>query len=97
MENVVDKILRPCPFCGATKLKIDKQTRNGRITYSVRCNCCHARGGTSGHMKTTSKSIHYNPSVACDPTEELVCMYTAIDKWNQRVKGETDENSINRS
>lgn len=87
MDKVTNKILNPCPFCGATKLKIDKQTRNGRITYSVRCNCCHARGGTSGHMKTTSKSICYVPSVDGNPTEELVCMYTAIDKWNQRVKG----------
>ena len=85
MDKVTDKILKQCPFCGATKLKIDKQTRNGRITYSVRCNCCHARGGTSGYMKTTSRSIRYVPSVDGDPTEELVCMYTAIDKWNQRV------------
>lgn len=35
--------LKPCPFCGSDKLKID----NRKGTYSIRCNRCHARGCTS--------------------------------------------------
>lgn len=98
MDEITDKqLLKPCPFCGNTKLKLDKHTRNGRVTYSIRCNSCHARGGTSGCYKTTSSSIRYCPYINGDPTEELMCSYMAIDKWNQRVKGETDESSINRS
>lgn len=55
MQN--DKLL-PCPFCGSDKLKIDYKSTligyNGiderveRWTFSVRCNSCHARGGTVG-------------------------------------------------
>lgn len=48
--------LKPCPFCGSTKLKIDCKTawagitgdqRTERHTFSCRCNICHARGSTS--------------------------------------------------
>ena len=39
--------LRECPFCGGDKLKIDYKSRNGVESYSVRCNKCHARGGTA--------------------------------------------------
>lgn len=44
--------LKPCPFCGNTKLKIDKKSRLVHYrhisiyTVSVRCSSCHARGGT---------------------------------------------------
>ena len=42
--------LKPCPFCGSTKLKLEKKATKykGHKGYvaSVRCNCCHARGGT---------------------------------------------------
>ena len=50
--------LLPCPFCGSDKLKIDCKSgrinhyeKNGmrewqNVVYSVRCNKCHARGGT---------------------------------------------------
>ena len=50
--------LKPCPFCGGTKLKVERKSRlagwNGldmreeMHTYSVRCNTCHARGSAVG-------------------------------------------------
>ncbi len=50
--------MKPCPFCGGNKLKLDKKSKlaghNGigvridRLTYSVRCNTCYARGGAVG-------------------------------------------------
>jgi Lar family restriction alleviation protein len=45
--------LKPCPFCGGTKLKIDSKSKSisyrhvDVFTASVRCNVCHARGGTA--------------------------------------------------
>ena len=42
-----------CPFCGSDKLKIDSKRgtiRRGkqRVSLSVRCNSCHARGPVLG-------------------------------------------------
>lgn len=79
-------ILKPCPFCGSGKLKLDKSSRNGRSTYSVRCNSCHARGGTSGCEKTTYKSILYSPLANGDPIEEAFTAAKAIEAWNRRVE-----------
>lgn len=50
MEN--NTYLKPCPFCGSDKLKLDsvskyKFQRGYVYTLSVRCNKCHARGGTA--------------------------------------------------
>lgn len=45
--------LKPCPFCGSTKLKIDSKRKlihykhTVYYTTSVRCSCCHARGETT--------------------------------------------------
>ena len=42
--------LKPCPYCGSTSLKLAKKHTKykGKAAYiaSVRCNVCHARGGT---------------------------------------------------
>jgi len=76
MDNFSKELLKPCPFCGSNKLKLDKQTRNDRTTYSVRCNKCHARGGTSSCMK-----LQYN----LNRVEENFVMTKAIEHWNQRV------------
>lgn len=76
---------KPCPFCGKTKLSLDCKSKNEYKgcfrTYSVRCNSCHARGGTvSGFVKKN----HY-----C--TEEVVfisdhdLMDKALELWNTRV------------
>lgn len=75
----------PCPFCGGVKLKIDsKQKFEGcgyRVTCSVRCNSCHARGGTvSGivPMKMTEPRADVQYTTAKALEEQ------AILKWNRR-------------
>lgn len=50
--------LKPCPFCGSESVYMEvkkvlfgfngRDQRIERHTFSVRCNKCHARGGTSG-------------------------------------------------
>ena len=86
--------LKPCPFCGSTKLKIESKSvlagyngldqRVERTTYSVRCNVCHARGGAvSG--KTLSL---YRFSIAKLPdwaTEDTTIKEKAIETWNRRA------------
>ena len=46
--------LKPCPFCGSVKLKVEGKNKKAlsyegleHRTYAVRCNICHARGGTA--------------------------------------------------
>ena len=86
--------LKPCPFCGGTKLKVDRKSRlagwNGldmRVemhTYSVRCNTCHARGGTAGGR------VIYTPWTRCAPppdwaTTDKALEEKAIEAWNRRA------------
>ena len=93
--------LKPCPFCGGTKLKIDRKSKRAgwaglddrveQHTYSVRCNTCHARGGAVG-----GKVIPYwgfrareglnLPSWA---TDDKALEEKAIEAWNRRA-GEED-------
>ena len=89
--------LLPCPFCGGTKLKIDKKSvkvgytgndmRVKRWTYSVRCNSCHARGGTVG-----GKAIPYYKLYGGDLPEWAITgeelKQKAIDLWNTRTPKE---------
>ena len=72
MINIEEKKLKPCPFCGYDKLKLDKKQRNSNITYSVRCNRCHARGGSSG-----TSIFSYE--------EQDKAKNEAIRKWNKRM------------
>lgn len=88
--------LKPCPFCGGNKLKIDKKSRlagyNGldhrvnQVTYSVRCNTCHARGGAVGG-KVIEQYHYYKtngivlPDWATTPDELKT---KAIEAWNRR-------------
>lgn len=49
-----EKELKPCPFCGSNSLKIEsKHSAKGdnekTYTATVRCNKCHARGGTASY------------------------------------------------
>ena len=68
--------LRSCPFCGGTKLKLAKKTTKykGHVAYvaSIRCNSCHARGGT-----VTNLTIPY----AVKEDVEAI----AIERWNRRA------------
>lgn len=48
----MDIELKPCPFCGSAKLKIEskhngKWHNTGTHSASVRCSKCHARGPTA--------------------------------------------------
>lgn len=86
--------LKPCPFCGGTKLKIDRKSRlagwNGldkRVemhTYSVRCNTCHARGGAVGGR------VMNDPWTRCAQlpdwaTTDKSLEAKATEAWNRRA------------
>ena len=87
--------LKPCPFCGGTKLKIDRKSRlagwNGldmRVemhTYSVRCNTCHARGGAVGGrvMNERFTRCAQLPDWA---TTDKALEEKAIEAWNKRAE-----------
>lgn len=89
--------LKPCPFCGGTKLKIESKSvlagyngldqRVERITYSVRCNKCNARGGTaSGKILSLYRfSINKLPEWA---TTDTAVKQKAIEAWNRRADNE---------
>ena len=86
MINSSVKKLKPCPFCGSTKLKIDQKTSSNKkfnpetkkcekfIVVTVRCNKCHTRGPT-----TSMYATQYDK-----PTKVL--QEKAIDVWNARCK-----------
>lgn len=82
--------LKPCPFCGSNKLKLE--SKNGRIHYhekdgmrqwqnvvfSVRCNSCHARGSTTSADLPTMGM--YGDLV----TKKNNAIERAIEAWNTR-------------
>lgn len=85
--------LKSCPFCGGTKLKIEKKSTlagfNGlderveRHTFSVRCNICKARGGAVGgrvvHHYRHEESLRADWETTDEDLERL-----AIEVWNRR-------------
>ena len=88
--------LKPCPFCGSTKLKIEsKSTRAGwtgidalveQDTYSVRCNVCHARGGTAGGKVIKSLRYVYKDRMPEWATTSEAVKERAIEAWNKRTE-----------
>ena len=71
--------LKPCPFCGGAKLKVDsKRTFAYRKGYhcsvSVRCMKCHARSPVVGINMPNGQ---YN--------EREICEKAVADAWNRRV------------
>lgn len=79
MSKLIQNLL-PCPFCGHTSCKIERRKAQRSYSHphagyvvSVRCNYCHAMGGT-----VTSTSIPY--AVKEDVEEE------AKRRWNQKSK-----------
>ena len=88
--------LKPCPFCGGTKLKVmSKSVKVGHtgvdesvinMTFSVRCNVCHARGGAIGG-KVISGRMYFShggdlPQWA---TTAHILRKKAIEAWNRRA------------
>lgn len=77
-----DTKLKPCPFCGGTKLKIDsKRTfRHGgkkHCSVTVRCMRCHARSPVVGIMMPK-----------CQYNEQEICEKEVTDAWNRRASDE---------
>ena len=97
--------LKPCPFCGSTKLKLERKSsrcgfngldeRVDRHTFSVRCNICHARGVTvSG--KVIYRVMRWNIENLKLPdwaTTDDVLEEKAIEAWNRRA-GENHKRGV---
>lgn len=93
----MDYGLKPCPFCGSTKLKIEHKSsspskhyhnRVRHYTYSVRCNCCFARGGAvGGDVRDENSAVVVDVFEPCVKKEELIIQ--AVDNWNMRYGNET--------
>lgn len=71
--------LKPCPFCGSDKLKIDsKRTfaygNKKHCSVTVRCMKCHARSPVVGIKMPDGR---YN--------EREICEEAVIEAWNRRV------------
>ena len=84
-------ILLPCPYCGGTSLKIDSRSKEAgycgyddrrvdNITYSVRCNKCHARGASAGGKVVVGLDA---PPHWAHTRKELE--KGAIKNWNTRL------------
>lgn len=92
--------LKPCPFCGSTKLKLESKQKLGgyngldmRVenrTYSVRCNVCHARGGAVGGKVVPEMKLRPDLDLPSWATTDDALKEKAIVAWNRRV---TDENA----
>ena len=86
--------LKPCPFCGSTKLKVKRKSRlagcNGldmRVemhTYSVRCNTCHARGGAVGG-RVMNERFTRRVQLPGWATTDKDLEAKAIEAWNRRA------------
>lgn len=78
--------IKPCPFCGSNKTKVDAQRQNLRYyscryyKYSVRCNICHARGSIVGGYVTMGDNI--KNGIEYTTIEEL--KLKAVNAWNNR-------------
>ena len=81
--------LKPCPFCGGNKLKVDsKKGNNFRCVngkredfhvVTVRCNKCHTRG------PTVSVYLGWGQYNAAKVMNDA-----AIEAWNRRAEDATD-------
>lgn len=69
--------LKPCPFCGSSKLKLRKKkiVYKGYPAYvaSIRCNCCNARGGSVINLTI--------PYAVKEDVE-----HAAYERWNKRCR-----------
>lgn len=81
-----NKQLKPCPFCGSQKLKVDGTSKYNsysnvyHTTMSVRCNVCHARGKPFSGL--TRNYMYGTPKYETTTIEEL--KQKAREAWNRR-------------
>ena len=82
--------LKPCPFCGNTKLKIASKHHGhhyyeGTHSASVRCSKCHARGPT-----VSCKVDKENRRYACGADTET--KLKAAELWNSLNRESVETN-----
>lgn len=92
--------LRPCPFCGSKKLKIESKGTDVRhryvrkLTVSVRCNRCFARGGTvSGEVPDYMGGVAKSDKL----TSIAALNERAAEKWNRRKADGQAEREVGRT
>lgn len=86
--------LKPCPFCGGTTLKIEGQCKTtsysknrglDEFRCSVRCNKCHARGGTaSGYTRNAFYALNEIGKELLKHPDQI--KEKAIEAWNRRAQ-----------
>ena len=87
--------LNPCPFCGSAKLKVEGKNRKElsyegleHRTYAVRCNKCHARGGTaSGYIRNSFYHLTERGKELMEKEHQI--RSRAIENWNRRANDGT--------
>ena len=90
--------LKPCPFCGNKKLKIQgTRIKIGATgidepvaheTYSVRCNVCHARGKTVGGKIILTRLRVRESDLPDWASSRDSLKEKAIEAWNRRMNNE---------
>lgn len=59
-----EAVLIPCPFCHGQKVKLGSKTTGSksrgrvRVTLSMRCGICHARGPSVSKENPTEKDLN---------------------------------------
>jgi hypothetical protein len=89
--------LKPCPFCGSEKVKIEGKNKKALFyeglehrTYAVRCNKCHARGGTaSGYIRNLFYHLTERGKELMETEYQIRCR--AVEAWNRRADNEQRE------
>lgn len=86
--------LKPCPFCGSEKVKIEYNDKtvgyNGldypvrRRKFSVRCSVCHSRGPTSSGLICAMPHPLDGITKPSWETPNWELRQGAIDAWNKR-------------
>ena len=93
--------LKPSPFCGGTKLKIEHKSTSiykadlrgvDAYTFSVRCNKCHARGATvTGYLRNAFYAMTEEAQKVLTTREQLESK--AAEAWNRRAGDENQSNA----
>lgn len=92
----LNRELKPCPFCGSDKVKVEGKTKKAlsyegleHRTYAVRCNKCHARGGTaSGYIRNSFYHLTERGKELME--RECEIRNRATEAWNRRADNGTN-------